>query len=98
MPPWAWVAVSGGLPLATAVVGLIRYKMRLDFLQHVYDKGKDRRDLEVAGKVSAPAWTVARRRDNRTPEAVAGDEFTAPTTLPNLHPLPTTDEKTPPAS
>lgn len=53
---WAWVTVSGGVPLAIALVRLVRYRMRLTFLRHVYDRHGDRRDLEAAGRALAPVW------------------------------------------
>ncbi len=63
MPAWLWAAVSGGIPLATALIGLVRYRMRLAFLRHIYDRCGDRRDLEAAGRALAPVWpTLGRNR------------------------------------
>ena len=54
--PWTWVAVSGGGSIALALVALVRYRMRLTFLRHVFDRHGDRRDLEAAGRALAPGW------------------------------------------
>lgn len=58
VPQWAWVAVSGGVPLAMALVRLVRYRMWLTFLRHVYERHGDRRDLKAAGRALAPVWPI----------------------------------------
>lgn len=68
MPPWVWVVVSGGVPLATALVRLVRYRMRLAFLRHIYDRCGDRRDLEAAGRALAPIWPTLGRNGQPTPQ------------------------------
>lgn len=82
------------------IIGLIRYKMRLDFMRHVYDAKKDRRDLRIAGEITAPAWTVLRK--DETAVEIDGladkDAPLSPPTPPALHPVSLPGEKTPPAS
>jgi hypothetical protein len=58
----AWL-VGGGVSLLTAVIGLIRYWLRLRFLRHVYDRNGDRRDLKVAGEASRSGWLRPTRRE-----------------------------------
>ncbi len=36
--------------------GLLRYWLRLRFLRSAFERNGDRKDLEVAGKVTAPGW------------------------------------------
>jgi hypothetical protein len=38
--------------------GLVRYWLRLRFLRGAFERNGDRKDLEVAGKVTAPGWLV----------------------------------------
>lgn len=35
---------------------LLRYWLRLRFLRHAFDRNGDRKDLKMAGKVTAPGW------------------------------------------
>jgi hypothetical protein len=44
---------------------LLRYWLRLRFLRHTFDRSGDRKDLEVAGKVTAPGWLA---RGDREPK------------------------------
>jgi len=67
MPPWAWVVVSGGVTLPTALVGLVRYRMRLAFLRYVYDRRGDRLDLEAAGRALASVWPTLGRNGQPAP-------------------------------
>lgn len=63
MQTWVPVlAIVGSL-----VTGLIRYRMRLGFLRDTFSRSGDRRDLEVAGKVTAPGWLAL--GDRRPPRA-----------------------------
>ena len=57
---WAWLVASGALSLASAIIGLIRYRMRLKFLRHVFD-AREPKDLEAAGRALAPFWSPKRR-------------------------------------
>jgi len=45
--------------------GLARYWLRLHFLRSAFERNGDRKDLEVAGKVTAPGWLV---RGERNPD------------------------------
>ena len=42
--------------------GLARYWLRLRFLTRAFERNGDRRDLEVAGKVTAPGWLARGER------------------------------------
>jgi hypothetical protein len=65
MPPWAWLLASTGGSIATGLISLIKYRMRLRFYLEVFARRGDRRDLEVAGKVMAPARTMLGLRWSR---------------------------------
>lgn len=69
-PMMIWVVISGEVPLATALVGLVRYRMRLTFLRHIYDNHGDRLDLEAAGRALAPAWLALPRNRQPAPPTV----------------------------
>lgn len=56
-------SISG---VVTGVVTVIRHKMTLSFLRHVYDHG-DRKDLETAGKAIAPFRTAIAEGRRREP-------------------------------
>jgi hypothetical protein len=62
MSSMTWVVISGAVPCATALVGLLRYRMRLAFLRHIYDHHGDRLDLEAAGRALAPVWLALHDR------------------------------------
>lgn len=70
MSSMTWVVISGAVPFATALVGLVRYWMRLAFLRHIYDHHGDRLDLEVAGRALAPVWLTLRRDRQPDPATV----------------------------
>jgi hypothetical protein len=57
MGPWVWSLLGPGL---VALVSLVRTALRLRFLWKVYDRG-GRRDLAVAGKVTASPLCALRR-------------------------------------
>lgn len=71
MPPMSWVVVSGAVvPLATALISLVRYRMRLTFLRYIYDRHGDRLDLEAAGRALAPVWLAPHRSGQHAPSTV----------------------------
>ncbi len=52
-----WTIVLGIVgSLVTGGFSLLRYRMRLHFLGETFDRNGDRRDLEVAGRVTSPGW------------------------------------------
>jgi hypothetical protein len=66
MLSWTSVVLAGIVPAISGVVTVIRHRMTLAFLRHVFDRAGDRRDLEVAGKVISPGWIAiieGRRRE-----------------------------------
>jgi len=54
---------------------LFRFWLRLRFLRHAFDRSGDRKDLEVAGKVTAPGWLARGDRElkPRLPPAIPPD-------------------------
>ncbi len=42
--------------IITGGYGLLRYRMRLHLLRETFNRNGDRRDLEVAGRVTSPGW------------------------------------------
>jgi hypothetical protein len=65
MPVWLWALVSGGCSIVAALIGLVRYWMRLQFLRDVFERHGDRRDLDVAGNVTSPGWSAISQRARR---------------------------------
>jgi hypothetical protein len=55
VPTWTIVLSIAG-SVVTGGYGLVRYRMRLRFLRETFDRNGDRRDLEVAGRVTSPGW------------------------------------------
>ena len=60
-PPWRSFSPLSA-PSAPAASGLVRYWLRLRFLRRAFERNGDRKDLAVAGKVTAPGWTVRGER------------------------------------
>jgi len=54
MPPWLVPVVAGEASVMTAAISLVKYRMRLKFYKHVFDRNSDRDHLESAGKVMHP--------------------------------------------
>lgn len=67
MPSWASVVLAGIVPAISGVVAVIRYRMRLSFLRHVFDRAGDRKDLEIAGKAISPGLTAITEGRHREP-------------------------------
>jgi hypothetical protein len=66
MLSWTSVVLASIVPAVSGLVAVIRHRMTLSFLRHVFDRTGDRKDLEIAGKVIAPGWTAiteGRRRE-----------------------------------
>lgn len=51
--------------------GLVRYWLRLRFLRETFERNGDRKDLETAGKVTAPGWLIRGERPDSN-DAPAG--------------------------
>jgi hypothetical protein len=56
VPTWAIVLSVAG-SVVTGGYRLVRYRMRLRFLRDTFNRNGDRKDLEVAGRVTSPGWT-----------------------------------------
>lgn len=55
MTVWFWVQLTAsGATVAAALIGAIRYWLRIRFLRHVFDRAGVRNDLDVAGRALAP--------------------------------------------
>ena len=63
--PWLVSVLSGGVSVVTATISVVKYRMRLKFYEHVFDRNGDRLDLESAGKVIHPRWTAASDASSR---------------------------------
>jgi hypothetical protein len=58
MGSWVWMLLGGGFP---ALLSLIQYVLRLQFLWRVYERG-GREDLVAAGKVTTSPIEARRRK------------------------------------
>lgn len=66
---WVWTLLSPG---SVALVSLVSNALQLRFLWKVYDRG-GRKDLAIAGDVTAPVLRVGRRRSHAHDVPSIGD-------------------------
>lgn len=69
MLSWTSVVLASIVPTISGVVAVIRHRMTLSFLRHVFDRAGDRKDLEIAGKVISPGWTAIIAGRGREPSS-----------------------------
>ena len=65
------IALAAASSISAGGLGLVRYWLRLRFLRQTFERNGDRKDLEVAGKVTAPGWLI---RGHRPGSSAAQDE------------------------
>jgi len=58
------IAIATVSSVSAGGYGLLRYWLRLRFLRSAFERNGDRKDLKVAGKVTAPGWLVRGEGDS----------------------------------